>query len=209
MCGRRLESSTRCDNIHANDPTVIDCTVPRQLLRAGSVVGAAENAPAPSRWSGAVGVVFRVVRCSHSLKLIESILYYVLKGRRAPQERRATHTLKIGRYRYGFGLCPDSSIRVPARTSVTSKVEGHAVMYELRLYLRAAYYALKGRRAPQERRATYTSVLSYRLLAWKRCQGARGARSGRRLGDTPLLAREEAWSLAHSSEWHPTVDDEY
>ena len=35
MCGRRLESSTRCDNSHANDPTVIDCTVPRQLLRAG------------------------------------------------------------------------------------------------------------------------------------------------------------------------------
>ena len=68
------------------------------------------------------------------------------QGAAAPQERRATYTLKIGRYRYGFGLRVDGSIRVPARTSVTSKVEGHAVMYELRLYLRAAYYALKGPR---------------------------------------------------------------
>ena len=24
-----------------------------------------------------------------------------------------------------------------------------------------------------------------------------------------LLAREEAWSLAHASEWHQTVDDEF
>ena len=45
----------------------------------------------------------------------------------------------------------------------------------------------EGAAAPQERRATCTSVLSCRLLAWKRCEGARGARSGRRLGDIPLV----------------------